>query len=153
MHPWLGPFLFTLYSLTIFYPHLPHAMRARTGLSCLGTPCEDEDHLRLSILIFINYYKFLILWTMKLNELYTKKTFYFSISKPCMKWGNERCILVLMRSIRFLHLHMQTIKWFWAQMVYKKIHHHSQSKKPQISLFLDHEMSQWKVHTSFDELL
>ena len=33
----------------------------------------SSHHLRLSILIFINYYKFLILWTMKLNELYTKK--------------------------------------------------------------------------------
>ena len=37
MHPWLGPFFFTLYSLTIFCPHLPHAMRGRSGLSCLGS--------------------------------------------------------------------------------------------------------------------
>ena len=61
-----------------------------------GRGLRSSCHLRLSILIFINYYKFLILWTMKLNELYTKKTLYFSISKPSWKWGNERCILVLM---------------------------------------------------------
>ena len=62
-----------------------------------GQGPKSSHHIWLSILIFINYYKFLILWTMKLNELYTKKT----------------CI----------------------------------------SLFLNHEMRQWKVHTSFDELL
>ena len=38
-----------------------------------GRGPRSSRHLRLSILIFINYYKFLILWTMKLNELYTSK--------------------------------------------------------------------------------
>ena len=77
------------------------------GFGCTETPPDPNPtychpyreprsrrHL-LSILIFINYYKFLILWTLKLNELYTKKTFYFSISIT-MKRGNERCMLVLM---------------------------------------------------------
>ena len=37
-------------------------------------------------------------------------------------------------------------------MVYKKIHHHSQSKKSQISLFLDHEMSHASDETWEDEV-
>ena len=38
-------------------------------------------------------------------------------------------------------------------MVYKseKIHHHSKSKKPRISLFLDHEMSHASDETWEDE--
>ena len=51
---------------------------------------RSSRHLWLSILIFINF------WTIKLNELYTKKPFISQFPKPCMKWGNERCILVLM---------------------------------------------------------
>jgi hypothetical protein len=47
-----------------------------------GLGSRSSCHLWLSILIFIDYYKFLILWTMKLNELYSKKTLNFTISKP-----------------------------------------------------------------------
>jgi hypothetical protein len=80
----------------LLHPVLPHnllltlATRNKREVwpqSSLRSPIRgrgpgNSRHLRLSILIFINYYKFLILWTMKLNELYSKKTLSFTISEP-----------------------------------------------------------------------
>ena len=72
----------------LLHPVLPHSLlptlAARNEKEVRPQSLRDpmwgrgpgsSRHLQLSILIFINYYKFLILWTMKLNELYTKKSY------------------------------------------------------------------------------
>jgi hypothetical protein len=87
---------------------------------------------------------------------YPRKTFSLGSRQSGLKShaGTKACFQPRLKSICLLlgPFTMQTIKWVWAQMVYKskKIHHYFQLKT-QISLFLDRKMSHTSNETWEDE--